>query len=80
MNALLLRALLALLALPGIVACLNPLSLVGATDGGWAGSVVGVVPLAAGTIILIGCVREFYVAVVGSQSRRSGPWPVNAPR
>lgn len=68
MNSLFARALVAFLALPGIVAFLVPLLLKPATTAfspWW-----GMIPLVAGTVLLLACVREFYVAGRGTLA----PW------
>lgn len=64
----LLRALLAFLILPGSVAFLIPLTLLRPRGAQihWA----GLLPLSAGIILLLWCVREFYVAGKGTLA----PW------
>jgi protein-S-isoprenylcysteine O-methyltransferase Ste14 len=69
MNGLFARALVAFLVLPGVVAFLVPLLLLepGTTafSNRW-----GVVPLGVGIVLLLACVREFYVAGRGTLA----PW------
>jgi protein-S-isoprenylcysteine O-methyltransferase Ste14 len=69
MNGLFARALVAVLVLPGVVAFLVPLLLLGpgtiALSNRW-----GVVPLGVGIMLLLACVREFYVAGRGTLA----PW------
>jgi pimeloyl-ACP methyl ester carboxylesterase/protein-S-isoprenylcysteine O-methyltransferase Ste14 len=62
------RALLAFLALPGLVAFLIPLVVLRPAESGFRW--VALVPLAAGTGLLLWCVREFYVAGKGTLA----PW------
>lgn len=69
MNALLARALLAFLVCPGTVAFLIPLWLV-APRGGRFDNRLALVPLGAGIVLLLWCVREFYVAGRGTIA----PW------
>lgn len=69
MNELFVRAVLAFLALPGVVAFLVPLLIAGPgarTFSNWW----GVVSLGAGVVLLLACVREFYVAGRGTLA----PW------
>lgn len=68
-----LRALLAFLALPGMVAYLVPLLLApdSPPDAGWRW--IGLLPLAAGSALLLWCVREFYVAGKGTLAPWSPP-------
>jgi protein-S-isoprenylcysteine O-methyltransferase Ste14 len=65
-----LRAILAFIALPGVVAFAVPIA-IGTSAGRpapyWA---AGLVPLGAGTLLLLWCVREFYVAGRGTLA----PW------
>ena len=64
-----LRALLAFLVLPGIVAFLVPALLVpGITTRMF--NISGIVPLVAGVTVLLWCVRDFYVAGKGTLA----PW------
>jgi protein-S-isoprenylcysteine O-methyltransferase Ste14 len=69
MNGLFARALLAFLVLPGVVAFLVPLLLfepgVLAFSNRW-----GLAPLGIGIVLLIACVREFYVTGRGTLA----PW------
>ena len=69
MNGLLARALIAFLILPGVVAFLVPLLLLGPGTTGFSNK-WGVVPLSVGTCLLLACVREFYVAGRGTLA----PW------
>lgn len=62
------RALVAFLALPGVVACLVPLLL--KSDTTVFSTWWGVVPLGVGSVLLLVCVREFYVAGRGTLA----PW------
>ena len=69
MNKLFGRSLLAFLVLPGTVALLVPLVVIEVTRRsftGWPGLVVGCV----GTVLLLWCVREFYVSGKGTLA----PW------
>ncbi len=61
------RALLAFLALPGIVAFLIPLLLLTPRSfvNRWA-----LIPIGLGTVLLLSCVREFYIAGQGTLA----PW------
>ena len=73
MNDLFLRALLAFLALPGMVAFVVPLLIV--TPSGrrqWVDP-WGALPLAAGVLVLLLTVREFYVAGRGTLAPWSPP-------
>lgn len=68
MNSLFAKALVAFLALPGIVAFLVPLLLKPDTrvfSAWW-----GLVPLGVGSVLLLACVREFHVAGHGTLA----PW------
>lgn len=65
-----LRALLALLILPGTFAGLIPAWIVVNDQWRNQGSWAGVVPLVAGITILLWCVRDFYVAGKGTLA----PW------
>jgi protein-S-isoprenylcysteine O-methyltransferase Ste14 len=69
-NGLLARALVAFLALPGMVAFLVPLLVI--APGGFDAFVrpAGLVPLLLGIGLLLWCVREFYVAGRGTLA----PW------
>jgi protein-S-isoprenylcysteine O-methyltransferase Ste14 len=70
MNSLLVRAMIAFVAFPGTVAFLVPLWLLapGGPDSfvNW----LGVIPLGLGIVLLLSCVREFYVAGRGTLA----PW------
>jgi protein-S-isoprenylcysteine O-methyltransferase Ste14 len=70
MNRLFLRALLAVLALPGMVAFVVPLLLVTPSSRRAFVEPWGAVPLAAGMLVLALTVREFYVAGRGTLA----PW------
>lgn len=63
------RALLAFLALPGIVAFLVPALLVPRIST-HAFTVTGLIPFIAGLVVLFWCVRDFYVAGKGTLA----PW------
>lgn len=68
------RALLAFLALPGIVAIAVPAWIaVGALRPGERPYLVGLVPLLAGFALLVWCVRDFYVAGKGTLAPWSPP-------
>jgi protein-S-isoprenylcysteine O-methyltransferase Ste14 len=72
-NRLFLRAVLAFLALPGMVAFVIPLLLITpATRRQWV-EPLGLVPLAPGLIVLALTVREFYVAGRGTLAPWSPP-------
>jgi protein-S-isoprenylcysteine O-methyltransferase Ste14 len=73
MNSLFARALVAFLALPGVVAFLGPLLLLGPGAGTPPSNWLGVVLLAVGTVLLLACVREFYVAGRGTLAPWSPP-------
>jgi protein-S-isoprenylcysteine O-methyltransferase Ste14 len=62
------RALVAFLALPGVVAVLVPLLL--KSDTTVFSTWWGLVPLGAGSVLLLVCVREFYFAGRGTLA----PW------
>jgi protein-S-isoprenylcysteine O-methyltransferase Ste14 len=64
------RALVAFLALPGIVAFALPLALAGGVAPFPVPQPLGLVPLAPGVLLLVGCTREFYVAGRGTLA----PW------
>ena len=70
MHALLWRAILAFLVLPGTVAFLVPLLFFRPTDPGHVFDVLGLVPLSVGAVLLLWCVKEFYVAGKGTLA----PW------
>jgi protein-S-isoprenylcysteine O-methyltransferase Ste14 len=63
------RALLAFLVLPGIVAFLAPPLLVSRMETR-SFNIAGVVPFIAGVVVLLWCVRDFYVAGKGTLA----PW------
>ena len=67
-NGLLLRAVFAFMAMPGTVAILVPLLLFRPDDGRF--HPLGIIPLALGTVFLLWCVRDFYVAGKGTLA----PW------
>jgi len=69
MNSLFLQALLAFLALPGMVAYVIPW-LIARGEARASYDAVGILLLAAGTLLLLWCVREFYVAGKGTLA----PW------
>ena len=69
MNGLFVRALVAFLVLPGIVAFLVPLLLLKPDTAAFS-SWWGVAPLSVGIVLLLACVREFYVAGRGTLA----PW------
>jgi len=65
------RAVVAFLALPGIVAIAVPAWMAaGALRAGGTFHAIGLVPLAAGLLLLLWCVRDFYVAGQGTLA----PW------
>jgi len=70
MNGLLARAVLAFLVLPGTVAFLIPWLLVEARQSGSFVDARGLVPFVLGIVLLLWCVREFYVAGKGTLA----PW------
>jgi protein-S-isoprenylcysteine O-methyltransferase Ste14 len=65
-----LRALLAFLVLPGTFAGLIPAWIVSTDRSRSSGSPVGIVPLVTGIILLLWCVRDFWVAGKGTLA----PW------
>ena len=67
-NGLFLRAVVAFIALPGTIAILVPL-IVFRPDG-QAFHPSGIIPLVVGTVLLLWCVRDFYVAGKGTLA----PW------
>jgi len=69
-SVLFLRALAALLALPGTFAGIIPALVVSADRWRGDGRAVGMAPLVAGIIVLLWCVRDFYVAGKGTLA----PW------
>jgi protein-S-isoprenylcysteine O-methyltransferase Ste14 len=70
MSKLFWKAMLAFVALPGIVAFAVPLVLFGPHRPTSPVAAVGLIPLAAGVVLLLWCVREFYVAGRGTLA----PW------
>lgn len=72
MNSLFARAVLAFLALPGMVAFVIPWMLVGPARShivhAW-----GLIPLALGVVLLLSCVQEFYTAGRGTLAPWSPP-------
>jgi protein-S-isoprenylcysteine O-methyltransferase Ste14 len=69
-NPLFLRALIAFLALPGVVAFAVPLLLLRPDGMGWTLSAPGPILATVGAVLLAWCVREFYVAGSGTLA----PW------
>lgn len=67
------RAVLAFFALPGVVAFAVPLALADRTAGIGFMRALGLLPVAAGTLLLLACVREFYVAGRGTLAPWSPP-------
>jgi len=67
---LLLRALVSFLILPGTVAGLIPAWIVSTDHSRGDGLIVGVAPLVIGVVILLWCVRDFYVSGRGTLA----PW------
>ena len=65
-----LRALAALLVLPGTFAGIIPALIVSADRSRGDGHPMGMAPLVAGVVILLWCVRDFYVAGKGTLA----PW------
>jgi protein-S-isoprenylcysteine O-methyltransferase Ste14 len=68
-SMLFLRALIAFLALPGVVAFFAPALLVSRLTTRTV-NIIGVVPFIAGVVVLLSCVRDFYVAGKGTLA----PW------
>ena len=66
----LIRALIAFLALPGIIAGLIPVLIAYGDTQRRGGSTIGFVPLAVGVILLLCCVRDFFVSGKGTLA----PW------
>src|SRR5260221_10256635 len=64
------RALFAFLALPGVVAGLVPVLIANADTNRRGGSVIGFGVLALGLVLLVWCVRDFYVSGKGTLA----PW------
>ena len=73
MNGLFARAVLAFLACPGTVAFLIPWFLVEAGQSGQFVDARGLVPFVLGIVLLLWCVREFYVAGRGTLAPWSPP-------
>jgi len=69
MNGLFARAVVAFLVLPGVVAFLVPLLFWGPGTAAFSNR-WGIVPLSVGIVLLLACVREFYVAGRGTLA----PW------
>lgn len=67
------KAMIAFLALPGMVAFAIPLLLFEPKGPESPGRAVGLVPLTAGILLLLWCVREFYVAGRGTLAPWSPP-------
>jgi len=67
------RAIFAFLALPGFVAFAVPLASVGRAHIFSLRHPAGVIPLSLGTLLLLWCVREFYVAGRGTLAPWSPP-------
>jgi protein-S-isoprenylcysteine O-methyltransferase Ste14 len=67
---LLLRALISFLVLPGTFAGLIPAWIVSADPRRGQGLSIGAVPLAVGAVVLLWCVRDFYVSGKGTLA----PW------
>ena len=64
------RALFAFLALPGIIAGLIPVLVAYGDTQRYGGSPIGFVPLALGVLLLLWCVRDFFVSGRGTLA----PW------
>jgi protein-S-isoprenylcysteine O-methyltransferase Ste14 len=73
MNGLFARAVLAFLVCPGTVAFLIPWLLVEAGQSGQYPDARGLVPFVLGVVLLLWCVREFYVAGKGTLAPWSPP-------
>ena len=71
MNSLFARALLAFLAMPGVVAFVIPIGLLRPRDGVFRMDGLSIVVL--GSLILVWCVRDFYVAGKGTLAPWSPP-------
>jgi protein-S-isoprenylcysteine O-methyltransferase Ste14 len=67
------RALIAFLALPGVVAFAVPIVLLWRSDHASLKQPLGLVPLAGGLLGLLWCVRDFYVAGKGTLAPWSPP-------
>ena len=72
-NSLLWRAVFAFLALPGLVAFLGPWLLVDPAARGQGFDLPGLIPFIFGVILLLWCVRDFYVAGKGTLAPWSPP-------
>ena len=70
MNSLFLKALVAFIALPGVVAYLVPALLIAPATAAGAPRADGLTVIALGTVLLLWCVREFYVSGKGTLA----PW------
>lgn len=70
MNGLLGRAVVAFLVLPGTVAFFVPLFLLRPAGPGHSFDMLGLIPLSLGVVLLLRCVRDFYVAGRGTLA----PW------
>lgn len=73
MNGLLWRAVLAFLILPGTIAFLVPLLVFRPAGLGQFFDTLGLIPLVPGVVLLLWCVREFYVAGKGTLAPWSPP-------
>jgi protein-S-isoprenylcysteine O-methyltransferase Ste14 len=69
MNSLFVRAVFAFLALPGMVAFVIPLWFIVPRDRRITDA-IGIIPLGLGIVLLLWCVREFYIAGRGTLA----PW------
>ena len=65
-----LRALISFLVLPGTVAGVIPAWIVSSDRGRGQGFIIGAVPLMIGVVMLLWCVRDFYVSGRGTLA----PW------
>jgi protein-S-isoprenylcysteine O-methyltransferase Ste14 len=70
MNGLLWRAVLAFLVLPGTFAFLVPLLVLRPAGPGHSFDLLGLIPLSFGAVLLLWCVKDFYVAGKGTLA----PW------
>jgi len=73
MNGRFVRALLAFLALPGTVAFFVPLLLFAPNGAASLVDRIGLIPLTIGIVLLLWCVREFYVVGRGTLAPWSPP-------
>jgi protein-S-isoprenylcysteine O-methyltransferase Ste14 len=73
MNSMFWRALLAFLVLPGTVAFIVPLLVIRPDFTGDSFRVSGIVPVLIGSVLLLWCVRDFYVAGKGTLAPWSPP-------